>query len=76
MVDQDGRHSKMITQLFLYLTSSSHDADVKLKTKFSDTPSTLKVIAFIFLESRRGVGWNPSPPLSSRCRRPKKARSE
>ena len=29
VVNQDGRHSEMITQLSCYVTSSPHDADVK-----------------------------------------------
>ena len=66
MVDQDGRHSEMITQLLRHVTSSSNDADVKGDI-FGRTiyPPSLVVIAFIFSELREG-GRNS----------PKKARSK
>ena len=63
MADQDGRHSKMITQLLRHVTSSPHDAVVKGDI-FRRTiyPPSLAVIAVIFLEVRRWVR-NPPPPL-------------
>ena len=51
MADQDGRHSEMITQLLRHVTSSPHDADVKVDI-FRRTiyPLGLVAMAFIFSE--------------------------
>ena len=67
MADQDGRRSEMITQLLCHVTSSPHDADVKVDI-FRRTiyPQSVVVIAFIFLELRRGSGIRPSPPTPPR----------
>ena len=56
MVDQDGRHSDMITQLLSHWTSSPHYADAKGEI-FRRTiyPPNLVVIAFIFSEFRGGA---------------------
>ena len=57
MVDQDGCHSEMISQLLRQVTSSPHDADVKGDvSRRSIYPPSLVMIAFIFLELRRGRG--------------------
>ena len=63
MVDQDGRHSEMITQLLRHMTSSPNDADAKGDI-FGRTiyPPSLVVIAFIFSELRRGGGIRPKKP--------------
>ena len=76
MVDQDGRHSEMITQLLRHVTSHPHDADVKGDI-YGHTiyPPSLVVIAFKFSELRTGCGIRPPPPNLGR-RRPKKARSK
>ena len=65
MVDQDGRHSEMITQLLRHMTLSPHDADVKgdILRRTIYTPSVV-VVAFIFSELRRGGGMPTPPPPS------------
>ena len=65
MADQDGRHSKLNTQILRHVTSSPHDAEVKGDI-FRRTiyPPSLAVIAIIFLELRRGGGRNPPSPRS------------
>ena len=57
MVVQDGRHSKMITQLFSHVTSSPRDADVKgdILRRTIYLPSLI-VIAFIVAELQKGGG--------------------
>ena len=65
MVDQDGRHSQMITQLLRHLTSAPHHAVVKGDIlRYTIYPPSLTVIAFIFSELQREGG------------RPKKAGSK
>ena len=57
MADQDGHHSKVITQLLRHVTSSPRDADVKGDI-FRRTiyPPSLIVTALTFSELRRGGG--------------------
>ena len=63
MADQDGHHSEMITQLLCRVTSSPHDTDVKGDIfRCTIYPPSLVVIAFIFLELRRGGAESPRPP--------------
>ena len=64
MADKDGRHSEMITQLLLHVTSSPHDADAKGDSlRRTIYPLSLVVIPFLFSElRRRGEGAESVPP--------------
>ena len=61
---QDGRHSKMITQLLRHVTLQPHDADVKgdIFRHTTYLPS-LVVITFISSKLRGGGGGNPPLPV-------------